>query len=64
MVLSGGYSSEFGAFARGDVEFADEEVKHQPVADDDGPCLCLVVTRGPLKPTALITSWLMPLFAF
>ena len=64
MVLSGGYSSELGAFARGDIEFADEEVKHQPVADEDGPCLCLVVTRGPLKPTAVVAGWLMPLLAF
>lgn len=64
MVLSGGYSSEFGAFARGDVEFADDSVIHQPVADADGPCLCLVITRGPLKPTGLVASWLMPLFAF
>ncbi len=64
MVLSGGYSSEFGAFARGDVEFADEEVKHQPVADEDGPCLCLVVTRRPLKPTGFIARCLVPLFPF
>jgi putative transcriptional regulator len=64
MVLAGGYSNEFGAFARGDVEFADPDVKHQPVADADGPCLCLVITRGPLKPTGFIASLLMPLFAF
>jgi len=64
MVLAGGYKSEFGAFARGDVEYADQSVNHQPVADEDGPCVCLVITRGPLKPTGMIASLLMPLFAF
>jgi len=64
MVLSGGYSSEFGGFVRGDVEFADADIKHQPVADDDGPCLCLVITRGSLKPTGFVASLLMPFFAF
>jgi len=64
LVLSGGYKSEFGAFVRGDVEFADGDVKHQPVADDDGPCLCLVITRGALKPTGLVAGLLMPMFAF
>ena len=64
MVLSGGYSDEYGAFARGDVEFADECVKHQPIADADEPCVCLVITRGPLKPTGLVASWLVPFLSF
>ena len=64
LVLSGGYSSEFGGFARGDVEFADDSIVHQPVADADGPCLCLVITRGALKPTGLVAGLLMPFLAF
>jgi hypothetical protein len=28
---------------------ADEAVEHGPVADPDGECLCLTVTRGPVR---------------
>jgi putative transcriptional regulator len=41
-VLAGGYSSSQGSFQRGDVEYADGEIQHQPVADADGDCVCLV----------------------
>ena len=64
MVLEGGYSDEFGRYGRGDIEFADVEVCHQPVADADGPCLCLVITRGKLRPTGIIARWLSPFLSF
>ena len=61
MVLAGSYSDSFGNYRRGDVETATTETLHQPVADNDGDCLCLVVTRGALKPTSLIARVLQPL---
>lgn len=61
MVLAGGYTDAMGSYARGDVESADHGTVHQPVADDDGDCLCLVVTRGELKPTSLVARLLQPL---
>jgi putative transcriptional regulator len=60
MVLAGGYSDALGSYRRGDVETADGEVVHQPVADQDGDCICLVVTRGDLKPTGLFARVLQP----
>lgn len=61
MVLAGGYADSFGSYARGDVETADTDTLHQPVADNDGDCICLVVTRGELKPTGLFARLLQPL---
>jgi putative transcriptional regulator len=61
MVLSGGYTDSFGSYARGDVETADTDTVHQPVADHDGDCICLVVTRGELKPTGFVARLLQPL---
>jgi putative transcriptional regulator len=61
MVLAGGYRDAQGSYRRGDVEVADGDVVHQPVADADGDCVCLVVTRGDLKPTGLFARVLQPL---
>ncbi len=61
MVLAGGYTDSFGSYSRGDVECADTDTKHQPVADNDGDCICLVVTRGELKPTGFVARMMKPL---
>lgn len=55
MVLAGGYTDEFGSYARGDVETADATHVHQPVADPGEDCICLTVTRGALIPSALFS---------
>lgn len=60
MVLAGGYTDALGSYRRGDVETASNETVHQPIADDDGDCICLVVTRGDLKPTGLFARVLQP----
>lgn len=49
LVLSGGFTDEGGAFTRGDVEIADGNTEHRPVAMNDGPCICLAVTDAPLN---------------
>jgi putative transcriptional regulator len=61
MVLAGGYRDGFGSYRRGDVETATAETQHQPIADPDGDCICLVVTRGTLRPTGLFARVLQPL---
>ncbi len=61
MVLAGGYSDEFGSYARGDVETADSSHIHQPVADAGEPCICLTVTRGALLPS-MVASALKKIF--
>ncbi len=49
MVLCGCFSDESGRFARGDVETADAELTHQPIAEAGEDCICLAVTDAPLR---------------
>ncbi|UOA25631.1 ChrR family anti-sigma-E factor [Pseudosulfitobacter sp. DSM 107133] len=49
MVLQGAFQDEDGYFARGDVETADTNVNHTPVADIHEDCICLAVTDAPLR---------------
>ena len=48
VVLEGGFTDQFGSFARGDVGIVQPDVEHRPVADSEG-CLCLAVWEGALK---------------
>ncbi len=49
LVLSGGFSDGRLAFARGDVEWADPDVVHRPIAEEGEGCVCLAVTSAPLQ---------------
>lgn len=61
MVLQGAFSDEIDSFSRGDVETADEDVNHTPVADISEDCICLAVTDAPLKFNSLIPRLVQPL---
>ncbi len=54
MVLQGAFQDEDGYFARGDVEIADSDLHHTPVADIHEDCICLAVTDAPLQFNGLI----------
>lgn len=54
MVLQGAFQDEDGYFARGDVEIADSDLHHTPVADIHEDCICLAVTDAPLQFDGLI----------
>jgi putative transcriptional regulator len=49
LVLQGAFQDEDGYFSRGDIEVADEDMNHTPVADISEDCICLAVTDAPLK---------------
>ena len=49
MVLQGAFSDQTDRFARGDVEIADDDLEHTPVAEAGEDCICLAVTDAPLK---------------
>jgi putative transcriptional regulator len=53
LVLQGAFVDDGGRFARGDIEIADEELDHTPVADDAEDCICLAATDAPLR----FSSW-------
>lgn len=49
LVLQGAYDDEIGRFAAGDVSETTEETIHQPIADGDSGCICLVATEAPTQ---------------
>ncbi len=54
VVLSGGFSDQFGHYLRGDFATRDETEKHRPVVDEGEDCLCFTVTDAPLRLTGPI----------
>ena len=60
MVLQGAFQDEDDYFARGDVEIADVDLHHTPVADIHEDCICLAVTDAPLKFRGLIPKLAQP----
>ncbi|WP_420326932.1 ChrR family anti-sigma-E factor [Mameliella sp.] len=49
LVLQGAFQDDEGYFARGDIEIADADLQHTPVADISQDCICLAVTDAPLR---------------
>jgi putative transcriptional regulator len=49
LVLQGAFADENDRFDRGDVEIADEEMEHTPVALAGQDCICLAATDAPLR---------------
>ena len=62
LVLQGAFSDDVDRFARGDIEIANEDLEHQPVADEGEPCICLAATDAPLRFNGLIPRLLQPFF--
>jgi putative transcriptional regulator len=60
MVLKGAFVDGADRFARGDVEMADEDLAHTPVADIGEDCICLAVTDAPLKFKGLLPRIAQP----
>ncbi|TCL09061.1 ChrR-like anti-ECFsigma factor [Shimia isoporae] len=62
LVLQGSFSDETGSFGVGDLEVANEDLEHTPVADDGPACICLAATDAPLKFNAFVPRLLQPIF--
>jgi putative transcriptional regulator len=60
LVLKGAFRDEDGVFARGDIEVADQQVDHTPVAEPGEDCICLIATDGRLKFTGLLPRIAQP----
>jgi putative transcriptional regulator len=61
LVLQGSYTDEIGRFQRGDLADLDPSVEHQPVADTDEPCICLIATDQRLRFSGAFSRMLQPL---
>lgn len=62
LVLQGAFSDEDGQFGVGDIEVADEEVDHTPIADAGMDCICLAVTDAPLRFNSILPRLMQPFF--
>jgi putative transcriptional regulator len=60
LVLKGAYRDETDRFARGDVEFADQDMDHTPIAEEGEDCICLVATDQRLKFKGLLPRIAQP----
>lgn len=61
LVLQGGFSDAAGHYTVGDVCVLNAASKsHQPVADDDGPCICLTLTEAPPRFSGLFGAIVNP----
>ena len=62
LVLRGAFRDAADRFGPGDVEVANEDLQHTPVAEAGEACICLAATDAPLRFSALIPRLLQPLF--
>jgi putative transcriptional regulator len=49
LVLQGAFRDEEDRFGRGDVEVANEDLHHTPIAEEGIECICLAATDAPLR---------------
>lgn len=62
LVLKGSFHDEVDHFGPGDLEEADGELTHQPIAGTEEDCICLAVTDAPLKFRSRLVRLVQPLF--
>lgn len=60
LVLRGAFRDAEGRFGPGDVEIADAEVEHTPVAEAGEDCICLAVTDAPLRFSGFVPRLAQP----
>ena len=60
VILEGSFSDESGLYHKGDFLLRDASHQHRPVATQDGACICLAVTEGPIQFTGLFSRMLNP----
>jgi putative transcriptional regulator len=60
LVLQGAFRDETDRFGAGDVEVADADLDHQPVAEDGADCICLAATDAPLKFNSMLPRLAQP----
>ena len=60
MVLKGAFRDDDDIFARGDIEVADEDLHHTPVAVEGQTCICLAATDAPLRFKGIVPRIVQP----
>ena len=60
LVLQGAFRDETDRFGAGDIEVADTDLDHQPVAEEGEDCICLAATDAPLKFNSMLPRLAQP----
>jgi len=60
LVLQGAFVDEVDHFGPGDIEIANEDLNHTPVADIGADCICLAAIDAPLRFRALMPRLAQP----
>lgn len=60
LVLQGSFSDETGRYGVGDLEVADGDLNHTPIADEGPPCICLAATDAPLRFSTFLPRLIQP----
>lgn len=60
LVLQGAFSDSVDHFGPGDIEVANEDLNHTPVADIGADCICLAATDAPLRFRGLLPRLAQP----
>ena len=64
LVLEGTYRDDVGCFQWGDVADLDEDTQHQPVADVETGCVCLIASERRARFKGVLARLLQPLTGF
>lgn len=62
LVLQGAFRDETGRYGVGDVEVADGDLEHEPIAEDGPACICLAATDASLRFRSFVPRLLQPIF--
>lgn len=62
LVLQGAFADDVARFDRGDIEIADQELEHTPVALAGQDCICLAASDARLRFRGMIPRLAQPLF--
>jgi putative transcriptional regulator len=61
MILDGAYTDKTGTYRAGDVADLGDDLEHQPIADAQHGCICIVGTERPARFKAVIQKMIQPL---
>lgn len=60
LILKGAFHSQDNLYRVGDVEDADDSIRHQPTVTDDDECICIAAVDGPLRFSSLLPRLVQP----
>lgn len=60
LVLKGSFHDTVDQFGPGDIEDADGDLTHQPVASAEEDCICLAITDAPLRFSSRLLRFVQP----